>query len=122
MISVDASIPAHGDYSAALMQVQLPIVSTTKCHAIYGSSISNTTVCAGLAAGGADTCQGDSGGPLVGYQWGRWWVFGITSIGAGCGLPNRPGVYTSVALFYNWIVNIIYGSDLCCIPCEARLV
>lgn len=34
---------------------------------------------------------------------GKWQLFGITSNGDGCGRPGKPGIYTSVIKFVNWI-------------------
>lgn len=71
----------------------LPIYDQTLCQQVYGNIITSRTICAGYAAGGRDACQGDSGGPYVIN--GR--LVGIASFGFGCGLPNFPGVYSSVA-------------------------
>ncbi|XP_068103313.1 prostasin-like [Hyperolius riggenbachi] len=52
--------------------------------------------------------QGDSGGPLVCKVQGIWYQVGIVSfIGVPCGLPNQPGVYTSVAYYEKWIRRYI---------------
>ena len=33
----------------------------------------------------------------------RWVQVGLTSFGRGCGLPRKPGVYTKVSRFINWV-------------------
>lgn len=48
--------------------------------------------------------QGDSGGPLL-HQLGngRWVNVGIVSWGIRCGERDRPGVYTRVNSYLEWI-------------------
>ena len=113
-----ATAGGGGTFPARLRQVTLPMVSDTDCSASYpvgapaGTFHGGTMVCAGvLPGGGRDTCQGDSGGPLVVPKPGGGWLqVGITSWGEGCAEPNRPGVYTRLAVYAPWVAqHIRYG-------------
>jgi Trypsin/RTX calcium-binding nonapeptide repeat (4 copies) len=90
-----------GSRSDTLREVNIDRIADSTCGAAssYGSLFhSETMVCAGEIAGGQDTCQGDSGGPLVTpIGGGVFRLFGDTSWGNGCGLPNLPGVYGRAA-------------------------
>ncbi|XP_065338023.1 trypsin-1-like [Cloeon dipterum] len=90
-----------GSASPDLLKVDVPIVSKTECssnYAAYGG-IPPNQICAGEAAGGADSCQGDSGGPL--FRNGE--LRGIVSWGNGCAWAGFPGVYTEVSAYRDWI-------------------
>lgn len=94
-----------------LQEVDVPVVDNAECRALYdqagfrftAESITANMVCAGFPQGGQDACQGDSGGPLLASQGGQLQQIGITSFGEGCARPNRPGVYTNVLNFVDWI-------------------
>ncbi|XP_075687742.1 transmembrane protease serine 9-like [Rhinoderma darwinii] len=109
----DVTLP----YPQTLQQVMVPLISTSACDQMYhiGSSVNagqvivpSDQICAGYKAGQKDSCQGDSGGPLVCKINGVWYQAGIVSWGEDCALPNRPGVYTDVPDYYNWIYS--YGA------------
>jgi len=54
---------------------------------------------------------GDSGGPI--FQWtGQYWEqVGIVSYGDGCAQPGKPGVYTRLSYYYDWINNILKNDN-----------
>ncbi|XP_069425632.1 tryptase-2 isoform X2 [Ovis canadensis] len=93
-----------------LKQVKVPIVENSVCDWKYHSGLSTDysvpivqedNLCAG--DGGRDSCQGDSGGPLVCKVNGTWLQAGVVSWGDGCAKPNRPGIYTRVTSYLDWI-------------------
>lgn len=87
-----------GGISDTLQKATVPVTSDAYCGAAYpGHFKPASEVCAGYEMGGIDTCQGDSGGPLVAGTK----LIGLTSWGAGCALPGKPGVYARVGPFYN---------------------
>lgn len=93
-------------WTDVLKQVLLPISNDTVCHKEVAGPIDGK-LCAGAQAG-KDTCQGDSGGPLVCIKDGVWQLVGLTSYGnADCGTIGRPGVYTRVTTYYNFIIQNI---------------
>ncbi|KAJ7984489.1 hypothetical protein DPEC_G00355350 [Dallia pectoralis] len=102
-----------------LQQVQLPIISTASCQAMYSLSptervdILSDMICAGYQDGGKDSCQGDSGGPLVcAMQNGTWVQAGVVSFGLGCAAANQPGIYAKVSTFSSFIRSNIQDIQL----------
>ncbi|XP_036594144.1 serine protease 30-like [Trichosurus vulpecula] len=100
------------DFSWILQEVQVPLIDAETCDAQY--HINNPTalgrtlvledmICAGYEEGQKDSCQGDSGGPLVCKDQNTWFQVGVVSWGEGCAQPNRPGVYTRVQAYTDWI-------------------
>ena len=96
-------LSSGGSSPNVLMQVQVPIVTETKCKYAYGSSIHASMVCAGLDQGGKDSCQGDSGGPMVCEDNGKFFLEGVVSWGHGCASPGKYGVYARVRYLRDWI-------------------
>ncbi|KAF1486807.1 Transmembrane protease serine 11E, partial [Eudyptula minor novaehollandiae] len=89
-----------------LRQAEVKIISTATCNRrqVYGGAVTPGMLCAGYLEGQVDACQGDSGGPLVhANSRGIWYLVGIVSWGDECGKPNKPGVYTRVTYYRNWI-------------------
>lgn len=57
--------------------------------------------------------QGDSGGPIqikmpLDTNGNMHWILGVTSFGIKCGRKNRPGVYTRVSSFIDWIEENVW--------------
>ncbi|XP_074051214.1 anionic trypsin-like [Macrotis lagotis] len=91
------------DYPDLLQCLSVPILSDNECQASYPRAVTENMICAGFLKGGKDSCQGDSGGPLVCSGE----LQGIVSWGLGCALKNKPGVYTKVCNYVNWIEGMI---------------
>lgn len=88
----------------------MPILETRRCmeSQVYGEDkLTSGMFCAGYLAGGIDSCQGDSGGPMVCSSRDRSTLLGIISWGYGCGRANKPGVYTKVANYLDWIKQTV---------------
>ncbi|KAM8778873.1 tryptase beta-2-like [Rhynchonycteris naso] len=93
-----------------LQQVKVPIVENRVCDTKYHTDlytgdniqiVHDDMMCAGNTK--KDSCQGDSGGPLVCKVNGTWMQAGVVSWGDGCAQPNRPGIYTRVTYYLDWI-------------------
>jgi hypothetical protein len=104
----------EGRYSTLLIGVDLDIVAEQACRRdpFYRPRVTATTICA--ARKGKDSCTGDSGGPLVLEYYREPQTrektsglvqIGIVSWGRGCAQEGRPGVYTRVASYLDWIAR-----------------
>uniref|UniRef100_A0A286XGW1 Serine protease 56 n=1 Tax=Cavia porcellus TaxID=10141 RepID=A0A286XGW1_CAVPO len=96
-----------GPEAEAVREARVPLLSPDTCQRALGPGLRpSSMLCAGYLAGGIDSCQGDSGGPLTCSEPGprpKEVLFGVTSWGDGCGEPGKPGVYTRVAVFKDWL-------------------
>ncbi|XP_063293013.1 trypsin-like [Pelobates fuscus] len=92
-------------YPDVLQCVNITVTPHSDCRLYYpDDEITESMLCAGDLHGGKDTCQGDSGGPLVCNSV----LHGITSWGhRPCGQPAKPGIYTKVVNYIEWIDNIM---------------
>lgn len=106
----DISDGVHLPPPFPLKQVKVPIVDNRECDTKYHMGtytgdnvkiIKASMLCAGALQ--KDSCQGDSGGPLACRVNGTWLQAGVVSWGEGCAHPNRPGIYTRVSYFLDWI-------------------
>uniref|UniRef100_A0A8C3BBW6 Serine protease 56 n=1 Tax=Cairina moschata TaxID=8855 RepID=A0A8C3BBW6_CAIMO len=100
------SLYEEGPSAEVVMEAQVPLLSQETCRGALGRELLTSTMfCAGYLSGGIDSCQGDSGGPLVCQDPSsrRFVLYGITSWGDGCGERGKPGVYTRVAAFADWL-------------------
>ncbi|KAK2489306.1 hypothetical protein MC885_008800 [Smutsia gigantea] len=91
------------NYPELLQCLDAPLLSQAQCEASYPGQITDNMVCAGFLEGGKDSCQGDSGGPVVC----NGELQGIVSWGYGCAQKNKPGVYTKVCNYVDWITETI---------------
>lgn len=109
------AISFEGPRSRFLRYVNLPLVPRSKCGLQEYNGprpIFPTNICAGFEEGGRDACRGDSGGPLFLFisnaeNHVEPVQFGITSWGHECGLAKRPGVYTRVFSYLEWIFSYV---------------
>nr|XP_033806183.1 hepatocyte growth factor activator [Geotrypetes seraphini] len=93
------------EYAHHLQEAIVPILPDHVCRnpEIYGAEITDSMFCAGYFDCRTDACQGDSGGPLACQKDKIYYLYGIISWGDGCGRFNKPGVYTRVSNYVNWI-------------------
>ncbi|CAF0776402.1 unnamed protein product [Rotaria sp. Silwood1] len=103
------TFPGANQGSSILKQVNLTIYPNDFCTNVSPSTKKNwnTQICCGDLNGERDTCQGDSGGGLfiqrnlsniLYYS-----IDGIVSYGEQCASPMKPGIYTRVSNYIDWI-------------------
>ena len=95
--------------TAHLMQVALDVEAEPACSRALGTApgqVHSRVLCAG--APDRKTCLGDSGGPVVFTQGRPTLLVGVVSWGkAACTGDAKPGVYTRVATYRDWIDDVL---------------
>ncbi|XP_043834269.1 tryptase-like [Dromiciops gliroides] len=99
-----------------LRQVQVPVLDHRDCDQLYhkGSTTDGSVriiledmLCAGIED--QDICKGDYGSALACKVEDSWIQAGVASSSETCGFhPNRPGIYTEVSKYLDWIQEIIH--------------
>lgn len=103
-------------YSSKLLEIPVNIGQTKDCkrgmakshkdyYAYTNAFQPDRMFCAGMAEGEIDACQGDSGGGLICQRCDscNFYVAGVISFGAGCGIRNRYSIFTDVNFHESWI-------------------
>lgn len=95
-------ITENNEISHRLLVADVPVMTNEACNAGgYAGRITPGMMCAGN--NDKDSCQGDSGGPLVVGSPNNYRQIGVVSWGEGCNEAGKPGVYTRVASYLDWI-------------------
>uniref|UniRef100_A0A2I2ZAX1 Peptidase S1 domain-containing protein n=1 Tax=Gorilla gorilla gorilla TaxID=9595 RepID=A0A2I2ZAX1_GORGO len=92
------TVSSGADYPDELQCLDAPVLSQAEYEASYPGKITNNMFCVGFLEGGKDSCQGDSGGPVVCNRQLQ-------------GIKNRPGVYTKVYNYVDWIKDTIAANS-----------
>ncbi|XP_006901796.1 PREDICTED: suppressor of tumorigenicity 14 protein [Elephantulus edwardii] len=93
-----------GTAALILQKGEIRVINQTTCESLLPQQLTSRMMCVGFLSGGVDSCQGDSGGPLSSVEAdGRIFQAGVVSWGEGCARREKPGVYTKLSEFRDWI-------------------
>ena len=111
----------EGKYQVILKKIDLPIVPNQLCQSQLRKTrlgarfqLHPSFICAGGEAN-RDTCKGDGGSPLscpIPGTVNEYYQAGLVAWGIGCGQKDVPGVYGNVAMFRDWIDNVMKSKNL----------
>uniref|UniRef100_A0A3B3VWM8 trypsin n=1 Tax=Poecilia latipinna TaxID=48699 RepID=A0A3B3VWM8_9TELE len=109
-VGVTCSIAGYGKENSGNetpISATVRLLSSTNCKVeeSYRALLTDNMMCAASPDWSTDSCKGDSGGPLVCQASGRMFLFGVVSWGEGCASENKPGVYTKVTHYNDWIAD-----------------
>lgn len=112
-ISVISGWEHNGSDKNLMRYSQMSIISNELCNRYYRGDVLDSMVCAevpkpdGNHQRGAkeDYCQTDAGGPVTNIE--NQIVVGVVIYGHGCNKKDRPGVYTRVASYRDWIDSVL---------------
>ncbi|XP_051504620.1 urokinase-type plasminogen activator-like [Myxocyprinus asiaticus] len=94
------------EFSQYLKETQVKLISQSDCEYYYNNEekdVNKHMFCAVGKNWKEDACKGDSGGPLVCEVNNTMFLFGIISWGDKCAEEFKPGVYTKVTNYNQWI-------------------
>lgn len=92
-------------FSKFLKEGTVRLLSQRLCRSsrYYGNKVTENMLCAAHPDWNVDSCNGDSGGPLVCENNGQMYLYGIISWGEECAKKYKPGIYTRVTNYIQWI-------------------
>ncbi|XP_073515663.1 ovochymase-2-like [Phyllobates terribilis] len=102
----------NDEFSTKLKQLEVPIILDGICKKYY-SGLTDTMFCAGpmVAKDNAD-CLAQSGAPLVYLSdTGNFFIYGVDIGYIGFNKKPKPGVYSRVPMFSQWIREMILSAD-----------
>jgi len=118
-----------GDFSPILQEGHVTIFNSSFCDEKYKKGDQTegeyekrypdgikekNLLCAGAWKGGIDACNGDSGGPLmIRSRNNLYYLTGVVSHGAGCGLKDYPGLYAPLhnPAYLAWIKKVAFNPE-----------
>nr|XP_056716820.1 transmembrane protease serine 5 [Euleptes europaea] len=94
---------------AVEMNVPAKLMGTQKCNrsCAYAGELTTRMLCADYLDESTDACQSNSAGPLICQHEQTWHLVGIGSWGSRCAMPRRPGIFTKVTEFLDWIHHVM---------------